>query len=103
MAAANRNDAERVAHEAFGFERLRPGQGEALDAVLGGRDTLAVMSTGSGKSAIYQIAALLIPGPTLVVSPLISLQRDQVEALEEEVPGEAAELTPSIGDRARTE
>src|SRR3954447_10684160 len=101
MAAANRNDAERVAHEAFGFERLRPGQGEALDAVLGGRDTLAVMSTGSGKSAIYQIAALLIPGATIVFSPLISLQRDQVEALEEEIPGEASVLNAAVSERRR--
>jgi ATP-dependent DNA helicase RecQ len=96
-------DAERVAREAFGFERLRPGQGEALDAVLGGRDTLAVMSTGAGKSAIYQIAALVIPGATIVISPLISLQRDQMEALEEEVPGEAAVLNAAVSERQRRE
>jgi len=92
-----------VASSAFGFDSLRPGQGEALEAVLDGRDTLAVMSTGSGKSAIYQIAALLIPGPTLVVSPLISLQLDQVEALEEDVPGEAAALNAAVSDRRRRE
>jgi ATP-dependent DNA helicase RecQ len=51
-----------------------------MTALAEGRDTLAVMPTGSGKSAIYQVPALLLPGPTLVVSPLIALQRDQVEA-----------------------
>src|ERR671933_146637 len=73
----------RVAREAFGFERLRPGQLEAIEAVLAGRDALVVMSTGSGKSAIYQIAGLLVPGATVVVSPLIALQRDQVDVLAE--------------------
>src|ERR687884_1730666 len=74
---------ERAAREVFGFERLRPGQSEAVQAILDGRDTLAVMSTGYGKSAIYQIAALLIPGPTVVVSPLLALQREQIEELDE--------------------
>ena len=50
-----------MAQEAFGFDALRPGQREAIEAVLAGRDTLAVMSTGSGKSAIYQIAGLWSP------------------------------------------
>jgi ATP-dependent DNA helicase RecQ len=71
--------------------------------VLGGRDTLVVMSTGSGKSAIYQIAALLIDGPTLVVSPLIALQRDQVESLEEAVPGEAAAVSSAVSEGEREE
>ena len=57
-----------MAREAFGFEALRPGQQEAIEAALDGRDALVVMSTGSGKSAIYQIAGLLLPGATLVVS-----------------------------------
>jgi ATP-dependent DNA helicase RecQ len=87
---------ERVAREAFGFEALRPGQREAIEAVLGGRDALAVMSTGSGKSAIYQIAGLLAPGATVVVSPLIALQRDQVENLAERAAGGAAQLNSSI-------
>src|SRR4051795_6505702 len=81
---------ERAAREVFGFERLRPGQAEAVEHVLAGRDTLAVMSTGYGKSAIYQIAALLIPGPTVVVSPLIALQSEQVEELESEHAGGGA-------------
>jgi ATP-dependent DNA helicase RecQ len=70
-----------LAREALGFRRLRPGQREAVKALLAGRDVLAVMPTGSGKSAIYQLAALEIPGPTVVVSPLVALQRDQVEAI----------------------
>jgi len=74
---------ERVAREAFGYPALRPGQREGIEAVLAGRDAVVVMSTGSGKSAIYQIAGLLLPGPTVVVSPLIALQRDQVADLRE--------------------
>src|SRR5215218_2769413 len=70
-----------LARSAFGFRRLRPGQREAVRALLEGRDVLAVLPTGSGKSAIYQLAALRIPGPTVVVSPLVALQRDQVEAI----------------------
>ena len=68
---------------------LRPGQLEAVTAVLDGRDTLAVMSTGSGKSAIYQIAGLLLDGPTIVVSPLISLQEDQMDAVARRRPAAA--------------
>src|SRR5215208_7456179 len=94
---------ERVAREAFGFEALRPGQQEAIEAVLDGRDTVVVMSTGSGKSAIYQIAALLEPGATVVVSPLIALQRDQVEALAERAAGGAAQLNSSIRRAEREE
>jgi ATP-dependent DNA helicase RecQ len=84
-------DVDRLARDVFGFAALRPGQRPALDAVLAGRDTLAVLPTGSGKSAIYQIAALLLDGPTVVVSPLIALQYDQVAAIRElDVAGVAA-------------
>ena len=92
---------ERVAREAFGFEALRPGQREAIESVLDGRDTVAVMSTGSGKSAIYQIAGLLSPGATVVVSPLIALQRDQVEDLAEQAAGGAAQLNSNISASER--
>ena len=57
----------------FGHSAFRPGQEELVDALLGGRDVLGVMPTGAGKSMCYQIPALLLPGVTLVVSPLISL------------------------------
>jgi ATP-dependent DNA helicase RecQ len=70
-----------VASAALGFEHLRPGQEEATEAILAGRDVLAVMPTGAGKSAIYQIAGALVPGATVVVSPLIALQKDQVAAI----------------------
>jgi ATP-dependent DNA helicase RecQ len=92
----HRGSIDRVAREVFAFESLRPGQREAIEAVLDRRDTLVVMSTGSGKSAIYQIAALLTPGATVVVSPLIALQRDQVEDLAERAAGGAAQLNSTI-------
>ena len=65
----------------FGYDRFRPGQQQAVDALLARRDLLAVMPTGAGKSICYQLPALLSGGVTLVVSPLISLMRDQVMAL----------------------
>ena len=69
---------EALARERLGFQALRPGQLRAVDALAGGRDVLAVLPTGGGKSAIYELAGLLREGPTVVVSPLIALQDDQV-------------------------
>jgi ATP-dependent DNA helicase RecQ len=69
---------EKLARERLGFERLRPGQLRAAQALAGGRDVLAVLPTGGGKSAIYELAGMLRAGPTVVVSPLIALQDDQV-------------------------
>ena len=66
----------------FGYRSLRPGQREAIQSVVDGRDTLAVMPTAAGKSAIYELAGPLLSGPTLVISPLIALQRDQLASLE---------------------
>src|SRR5947209_19147125 len=80
---------EKIAHEKLGFESLRPGQKEAVAAVLRGRDTLVVQPTGSGKSAIYQIAGLLLEGSTVIVSPLIALQKDQVDSIQDQAPAEA--------------
>jgi ATP-dependent DNA helicase RecQ len=100
-AAADDDAIDRIAREVFGYAGLRAGQREGIEAVVGGHDTLAVMASGSGKSAIYQIAALLLDGPTLVISPLIALQQDQVESIEEHLPGEAAPLNSRLGEGAR--
>jgi ATP-dependent DNA helicase RecQ len=67
--------------ERFGFDSFREGQAEVIAAVLAGRDVLCVMPTGAGKSLCYQVPALLLPGVTLVVSPLIALMKDQVDGL----------------------
>ena len=72
---------EELARERLGFDRLRPGQLRAVEALAGGRDVLAVLPTGGGKSAIYELAGLLRAGPTVVVSPLIALQDDQLAHL----------------------
>jgi ATP-dependent DNA helicase RecQ len=71
----------RLAQERLGFARLRPGQLRAVTAASGGRDVLAVLPTGAGKSAIYELAGVLRTGPTVVVSPLIALQDDQLAHL----------------------
>src|SRR5947209_3677453 len=75
------SDIREVARSNFGYEELRPGQEEAILSLLNKRDTLVVMPTGSGKSAIYQITGLMIKGTVLVISPLIALQKDQVDSI----------------------
>ncbi|WP_067482500.1 RecQ family ATP-dependent DNA helicase [Actinomadura hibisca] len=80
----------RVAREVFDWRELRPGQGEAVEQLLRGRDVLVVMPTGGGKSAVYQIPAQLLDGPTIVISPLIALQRDQALSLAERNAGGTA-------------
>ncbi|HEX6588598.1 MAG TPA: ATP-dependent DNA helicase RecQ [Longimicrobiales bacterium] len=72
-----------VLRETFGHDRFREGQKELMEAVLAGRDTLAIMPTGSGKSLIYQLPALMLDGLTVVVSPLIALMKDQTDKMEE--------------------
>src|SRR3954447_24927547 len=89
-----------AAREELGHRSLRPGQMEGVKAALAGRDALVVMATGSGKSAIYQLAGFFRDGPTIVVSPLIALQRDQVEQAE---GGEAAELNSTLTEAQREE
>src|SRR3954451_12549844 len=74
-------DARTVLRERFGHAEFRPVQAEVVGAVVEGRDILAVLPTGSGKSLLYQLPALPVPSLTLVVSPLVSLMRDQVHHL----------------------
>lgn len=78
-----------VAQKNFGYETLRPGQEEAICWLLAGKDTLVVQPTGSGKSAIYQIAGLMMEGSVLVISPLIALQKDQVDSINAQEADEA--------------
>ncbi|CAA9513320.1 MAG: ATP-dependent DNA helicase RecQ [uncultured Solirubrobacteraceae bacterium] len=87
---ARARDAEGALHELFGHPGFRRGQEEAVAAALAGRDVLVVMPTGSGKSLCYQLPALMRADLTLVVSPLVSLMQDQVEALERVAPGRVA-------------
>jgi len=73
--------ADSVLRDVFGYATFRPGQREVIEAVLAGRDCIAVMPTGAGKSLTFQVPARLLPGTVLVLSPLISLMKDQVDAL----------------------
>ena len=75
------NEALALLDRVFGFPDFRPGQAEIVGAVEAGRDVLAIMPTGGGKSLCYQLSALLRDGVTVVISPLIALMRDQVRAL----------------------
>ncbi len=79
--AVEEAELDRALHESFGLERFRAGQREVIAQVLKGRDVLCVMPTGGGKSLCYQLPAVLLEGVTLVVSPLIALMKDQVDAL----------------------
>ena len=92
----------RLARERLGFEQLRPGQLEAITAAAAGRNVVAVLPTGAGKSAIYELAGLLRSGPTVVVSPLIALEDDQLAHLRD--AGLSATVVNSkISSRARAE
>nr|WP_276581000.1 ATP-dependent DNA helicase RecQ [Morganella morganii] len=74
-------DADAILRQVFGYQQFRAGQSDIIGTVTGGRDCLVVMPTGGGKSLCYQIPALMLPGLTVVVSPLISLMKDQVDQL----------------------
>ncbi len=76
------SDPATVLRDVFGFHAFRPGQEEVIRAVLAGRDCIAILPTGAGKSLTFQLPAKLLPGTVLVISPLISLMKDQVDALE---------------------
>ena len=83
---------QRALTDLFGFAAFRPGQEQVVRAAVEGRDTLALMPTGSGKSLTYQLAAMLRPTPTLVLSPLIALMKDQLDKL----PGPVADQSTLI-------
>ena len=85
----------RTLRETFGLDKLRPGQAEVIRSVLEGNNTLAIMPTGAGKSLCYQLPSLHLPGTTVIVSPLISLMKDQVDKLEE-AGLEASQLNSSL-------
>ena len=95
--AAAHETARRVLAEVFGFAGFRPGQEAVIEALLAGRNALAVMPTGSGKSLCFQVPALVMDGLTVVVSPLVALMRDQVAALR--LAGVAADGIHSGNDR----
>jgi ATP-dependent DNA helicase RecQ len=101
MATADVAMIRRLAHERLGFDRLRPGQERAAAAAAAGRDVLAVLPTGGGKSAIYELAGLVRRGPTVVVSPLIALQDDQLAHLRAAgLPATVLNSSQSVGERA---
>src|SRR6185437_10575699 len=81
MLMSNLATAQQALRTTFGFDSFRPGQAQIVETVLAGRDVLAVMPTGSGKSLCYQLPALVRDGLTVVVSPLIALMRNQVAQL----------------------
>jgi ATP-dependent DNA helicase RecQ len=95
-------EAEKLLQKYYGYPSFRKSQAEIVQSVLAGRDTFAIMPTGAGKSVCYQIPSLLFEGLTLVISPLISLMKDQVDALNNlEIP--AAYINSSLGVRATRE
>jgi hypothetical protein len=92
----------RLARDRLGFDQLRPGQLEAISAAAAGRSVVAVLPTGAGKSAIYELAGLLKTGPTVVVSSMIALEHDQLAHLHD--AGLSATVVNSkLSSRARTE
>jgi ATP-dependent DNA helicase RecQ len=89
-------DISAAAQKLLGFKSLRPGQREAIQSLLEGRDTLLVQPTGSGKSAVYQIAGSLLAGSTVIVSPLIALQKDQADSIQASELDETAVVNSTL-------
>lgn len=100
MRISEASDLEQVLHDTFGFSEFRPGQREIIEVVLEGRDCIGVMPTGAGKSLTYQLPARLLDGTVLVISPLISLMKDQVDALVRS-GFQAAEINSSLAPGER--
>ena len=97
-------DVTAAAREIFGWPALREGQTEAIEALVEGRDAIVVLPTGAGKSAVYQLAGFLRGGLTVVVSPLIALQNDQVAQLAATPSApRGAVLNSTLGERATEE
>jgi ATP-dependent DNA helicase RecQ len=94
--------AKRTLKKVFGLDEFRPGQQEIIGSILEGQDTLAIMPTGAGKSLCYQIPALLLPGTTVVVSPLISLMKDQHDKLDD-LGVAAAQMNSTLTAREQSE
>jgi ATP-dependent DNA helicase RecQ len=94
--------ARRLLKKVFGLDEFRPGQAEVIGSVLAGQDTLGIMPTGAGKSLCYQLPALLLPGTTVVVSPLISLMKDQIDKLDD-LGVEAAQMNSTLSAREQNE
>ena len=90
------DDLQTALKEFFGHEEFRDGQREIIEAAVAGVDTLAVLPTGGGKSVTYQLPGLLLPGVTLILSPLIALMKDQVESLPEALQGRVALINSSL-------
>jgi len=89
-------------HEAlnkhFGYKHFYPGQEEVIRRVLEGANTLAILATGAGKSLCYQLPAMLLPGTTIVVSPLIALMKDQIDMLADAGIGSTIGLNSTLSD-----
>ena len=98
----SREDLSRALCRHFGYQEFRPGQEDVVRAVLSGRPTIAILPTGGGKSLCFQLPAMLLPGTTVVVSPLVALMKDQVDALNARgIP--ATFINSSLGEEERGE
>ncbi len=102
MSPALNASAQKILQERFGFQSLRPAQSEVISSVLRRQHTLALMPTGAGKSLCFQLPAMMLPGKTLVVTPLIALMKDQIEHLDKLNLG-TSELNSTLSKREQDE
>ena len=99
LTPGERTHLDEALRQHFPHDAFRPGQADVIAAVLRGESVLAIMPTGAGKSLCYQLAALLLPGTTLVISPLIALMKDQLDGLPAGVASQATTLNSTLGGR----